>query len=284
MLPVRRNIIFAHAEAPQVFERQIDPALGVVHANVLPEVRQLQRGAGEIGKLLPLRIAIAAKIQHEMADRIRRIAAIAEQVVESWVARHRLILTKRRQQVGKALLGNFEVAEPSRPARQTPDAAGLPCVASVAAQFRHWSSNCKRGAGIADLIAQIVRDAAVRINVEEMLTQALAAETRLRPKSSRSARCQTSAVSLRFRKRWSNLREWRTPAAGCSSPPARQISTSAGIRCWRWMPWSVRLPAGQKRSSCHQCPGMMAVLISPLRFSMWRNTCCNRERGASPVM
>lgn len=31
-------------------------------------------------------------------------------------------------------------------------------------------------------------------------------------------------------------------------------------------------------------PGMMAVLMSPLRLSMCRNTCCKRERGASPVM
>ncbi len=31
-------------------------------------------------------------------------------------------------------------------------------------------------------------------------------------------------------------------------------------------------------------PGMMAVLMSPLRFSMCRNTCCKRESGASPVM
>ena len=31
-------------------------------------------------------------------------------------------------------------------------------------------------------------------------------------------------------------------------------------------------------------PGMIAVLMSPLRFSMCRNTCCSRDNGASPVM
>src|SRR5205807_2015084 len=32
------------------------------------------------------------------------------------------------------------------------------------------------------------------------------------------------------------------------------------------------------------CPGMIAVLMSPLRFIMCCNTCCKRESGASPVM
>ena len=32
------------------------------------------------------------------------------------------------------------------------------------------------------------------------------------------------------------------------------------------------------------CPGMMAVLMSPLRFIMCRSTCCKRESGACPVM
>ncbi len=31
-------------------------------------------------------------------------------------------------------------------------------------------------------------------------------------------------------------------------------------------------------------PGMMAVLMSPLRLSMCRDTCCKRDSGASPVM
>src|SRR5713226_6613917 len=33
-----------------------------------------------------------------------------------------------------------------------------------------------------------------------------------------------------------------------------------------------------------QWPGMMAVLMSPPRFSMWRRTCWRRDSGASPVM
>src|SRR5208282_6887908 len=36
--------------------------------------------------------------------------------------------------------------------------------------------------------------------------------------------------------------------------------------------------------SISQWPGMMAVLISPPRFSMWRSTFCKLESGASPVM
>ena len=37
-------------------------------------------------------------------------------------------------------------------------------------------------------------------------------------------------------------------------------------------------------SSTVYCPGMMAVLMSPLRFSICRSTCCRRDSGASPVM
>ena len=77
---------FAHAEAAQVFERKINSSFGKVRAHVLPEVRQLQRGASVIGKLLALGIAVSAEIQHQVADRIRRIPAIAQQIVERFVA------------------------------------------------------------------------------------------------------------------------------------------------------------------------------------------------------
>ena len=101
---------FAHPETAQVFERKINSSFGKVRAHVLPEVRELQGGAGVVGKLLALGIAISAEVQHQVADRIRRIAAVAQQIVEGFVAGDRLILPERGQQIREFMLRNFELA------------------------------------------------------------------------------------------------------------------------------------------------------------------------------
>jgi len=61
------EVSFGHSELTQVFERQIDSAFGVVDGNVLPEVRELQGGAGVIGKLLALGVVITTEVENEMA-------------------------------------------------------------------------------------------------------------------------------------------------------------------------------------------------------------------------
>ena len=66
-----REFLFGYGEAPQVFEWQIDSRFCVIDGYVLPEVCQLQSGAGVVGKLLALAVAIAAKIENQMAYRIR---------------------------------------------------------------------------------------------------------------------------------------------------------------------------------------------------------------------
>ncbi len=40
-----RDVVFRHAEAAQVFKRQIDASLAVINRNILPEIGELQRGA-----------------------------------------------------------------------------------------------------------------------------------------------------------------------------------------------------------------------------------------------
>ena len=57
--------------------------LPIIDGDILPEVRQLQGRAGVIGKLLALPSRISAQIQHQMSHRIGRIAAVAQQIVES---------------------------------------------------------------------------------------------------------------------------------------------------------------------------------------------------------
>src|SRR5215831_827451 len=62
------DIVLGDAKAAQVFERQVNPVLLVIDTDVLPEIGELQRGAGEVGKLLALSVPVPAKIQDEMPD------------------------------------------------------------------------------------------------------------------------------------------------------------------------------------------------------------------------
>ncbi len=95
----------------RLFQRQIDSSLCVIHRDVLPEVRQLQRGAGVVGKLLPLGIAIAAQVQHQMSHGIRGVLAVAQHVLECGIARDGLVLAKCREQLGKRRARNIELAD-----------------------------------------------------------------------------------------------------------------------------------------------------------------------------
>src|SRR5690348_16047959 len=49
-----------YGKAAKVFERKIDAALAVINGDVLPEIRELERGTGEVGELLAVGIAISA--------------------------------------------------------------------------------------------------------------------------------------------------------------------------------------------------------------------------------
>ncbi len=75
----RRDIGFGQTVFRQGIQRDIEAALFEVARNVLPEIRQLQRGASVIGELLPRFVAIVAEIKNEAADGIRRVHAIVEQ-------------------------------------------------------------------------------------------------------------------------------------------------------------------------------------------------------------
>src|SRR5689334_14705274 len=89
------NIVFGEALGRRGVEWNVDAAFVEVARNVLPKIRKLQRGAGGVGKTLALLVAVAAKIQNEAADRIRRINTVAEDAIPVGVALSGLILAKR---------------------------------------------------------------------------------------------------------------------------------------------------------------------------------------------
>jgi hypothetical protein len=72
-----------------------------IHDHVLPEIGQLQRRTGGVGKSLPGFVPISAQSQHQAPHRIRGIAAVLKQRLEIAIARHGLILLKRGDQIVK---------------------------------------------------------------------------------------------------------------------------------------------------------------------------------------
>src|SRR6202035_1230886 len=86
-------------------ERDVHATFLEVAGDVLPKVRELQRGASGVGKKLALFVPIAAEIQDQAADRVRRIRAIVQDRVPARVALDRLVLPKGLQQIGEGLLG-----------------------------------------------------------------------------------------------------------------------------------------------------------------------------------
>ena len=100
---------FGDAEATEVFKRKIDSFLAVVEGYVLPEIGELERGAGVVGKLLALGIAVSAKVEDEVSDGIGGVATVGEEVVERFVSSDGLVLTERREEVGELVLRNAEL-------------------------------------------------------------------------------------------------------------------------------------------------------------------------------
>ena len=60
--PLAGQVLLAHAEACKILKREINAALVEVDCNILPEICQLEGGAGEVRKLLPFRIVVSAQV------------------------------------------------------------------------------------------------------------------------------------------------------------------------------------------------------------------------------
>ena len=142
-----------------------------VARNVLPEIRQLQRGAGVIGKLLALGVAVAAEIQHQAAHRIRRIHAVIEHSVPGGIALHALVLSKGPQQIAERLLRNILRANRFTQGNQHRMRRAALGRITQPQLFFPRIEQIERALAVGDLVAQIVRPAAVGIQIVEMLVQ-----------------------------------------------------------------------------------------------------------------
>ena len=87
-------------------ERDVDAAFFEIARDVLPEIGELERGAGRVGEMLAFGVAIAAEIENEAADGIRGVDAVVDDGVPIFVAFYELILAKGFEQVGEGLLRN----------------------------------------------------------------------------------------------------------------------------------------------------------------------------------
>ncbi len=128
-----RDVIFRHAILRKILQRKIDPAFGVIDGDVLPEVRQLQCRAGVVRKLLPLGVAIAAHVEHQMSNGIGGILAIPQHISKHGISPGRLVLAKGPQQIGEFVLRNIQFVH-GRPQSDKNRVPGLSGVALF--QFR----------------------------------------------------------------------------------------------------------------------------------------------------
>ena len=111
--PAFADLILGHAEPLHRILREVDAvAVEDVAPHVLPEVGQLQRGAGAIRQPLALLVAVATHIQDEPADRIGAPAAVIDQLIEVIVTIDPLVLFERVDQIQERL--NRDLMPPDR--------------------------------------------------------------------------------------------------------------------------------------------------------------------------
>ena len=104
-----------------------------------------------------------------MADRVGGIAAVGEDIVEGFETGDGLVVAEGDEEIGEFVLGNVEFAHGARE-RDENGMARSALVAGVEFGLP-FVEQCQRRGGVADFVAEIVGDAAVGVDVEEILTQ-----------------------------------------------------------------------------------------------------------------
>ena len=92
------EVVVGVAEPLAVLAGQVDPADRQVAGHVLPEVGQLQPGAGGVGEPGVLGVEGAGQVEDQVAHRVRRPRAVIEQLREGRILGDLLVLLERRDQ------------------------------------------------------------------------------------------------------------------------------------------------------------------------------------------
>ena len=142
-----------------------------VLTNILPEVRQLQRAASVIGEREPFRIAVAARIEHQLSNRVGGVAAIAQKVIHRCISSDRLILAKSSQQIVEWLLGNIADAD-RLPQGNKDRVLRLTSIAGIELLLPHIEQS-QRLRLAWYFVAKVVRNTTIRIDAVKVRTQAL---------------------------------------------------------------------------------------------------------------
>ena len=157
-----------------VFEGEIDAVFCVVDADILPEIGELEGGTGLVGEGETLGVAIAAGIEDDAADGIRGVAAVAEGIGHGGETGDGLILAEGDEQIGEWLLG--DVAGADRFGEGDEDGmTGLAAIAGV----ELFTPEVEQGEGlfgIADLVAEVIGNAAVGVDGVEVGAEAAGEE------------------------------------------------------------------------------------------------------------
>src|SRR5579863_2896325 len=115
---------------------------------------------------MALCVSITTQVKHQPADWIRRIAAVAEQILPGSITVDRLVLPESREQIVERLCGNIELTNGwrerhkhgmTRPAFITEIQLALPPVEQL-----------QRTRRIRNFVPKVIRPATIGVNVIKM--------------------------------------------------------------------------------------------------------------------
>ncbi len=134
-----------------------------------------------------------------MAYWVGRITAVSQEIIEAFVARDGLVLTEGTQQVREFVLGNFERFHCFRQ-RNKDRMLGMAVIAGIQFGFPLVEQS-QRVPSVSDFVTQIIGDAAVGVDIAEVLAQAARKKPGGDGKILVMAACQTAAVFAGLRGR-----------------------------------------------------------------------------------
>ena len=105
------DVVFTDAEVLQVFQRQVDARLLPVDGHILPEVDELQGTADGIRIPEVFFICRTVQVKHQSSYRVRRPAAVVQQVRIAGVTGGHHILAEGREQVAEGLQGQGVIGD-----------------------------------------------------------------------------------------------------------------------------------------------------------------------------